>query len=283
MENDIFDWGELASEWWLQTAKEIGADVRHAKFAAAKHRNCSNTEAARLSGFGKGGAESTRSEGYRVSRSNKVTQLLALAAAEAGGGYDGTLSRQEARSILTAMARGSDPAIRIKSIEMLAKIEQSEGGTGVNTSKLDPADHLLIATLLCSKEGGYPSELFVANFALIAIPANGWWTPLLRQMIPYLQKHLLAVWSVARRHLTQRPDDLTALESGELLTADQIFEVAAQHTGLLLTVIGGGGDTEAAYRDLRRLGLIEPMPAVDPLPRPILATTTPTTEISTNA
>jgi hypothetical protein len=127
MENDIFDWGQLPSDWWLQTAKEIGADERHAKFAAAKHRGCSNTEAARLSGYGTGGAESTRSEGYRVSRSNKVTQLLALAAAEAGGGYDGSLTRQEAKHILTAMARGSDPQVRIKSIELLGKIDEQSG------------------------------------------------------------------------------------------------------------------------------------------------------------
>lgn len=263
MDKDIFDWGQLPSDWWLQTAQEIGADERHAKFAAAKFRNCSNTEAARLAGYGTGGAESTRSEGYRVSRSNKVTQLLALAAAEAGGGYDGTLTQQEARGILTAMARGSDPAIRIKSIEMLSKMEHTMSA-GVDTSKMAPAEHWLVTVLLCTREGGYPPELFIANWALIAIPEHAWWCPLLRQMVPYLKQNLPAIWEIARKHLVQwRPDDLQALEAGPVLSADQIFDIAAKNAGLLLTVIDGAGDVEIrknAYEELRRIGLIEPMP-----------------------
>jgi hypothetical protein len=144
MENDTFDWGQLPSDWWLQTAKEIGADERHAKFAAAKHRGCSNTEAARLAGYGTGGAESTRSEGYRVSRSNKVNQLLALAAAEAGGGYDGSLTKQEARGILTAMARGSDPAIKIKAIELLAKMDREDEEAKATEQEPDMLEELNI-------------------------------------------------------------------------------------------------------------------------------------------
>src|SRR5215831_1545605 len=104
MEKDAFDYGSLPYETWKEFAATVGAYERQLKFAAAKFRGCTNTEAARQSGFGVGSETSTRSEGYRVARSNKVNQLLALAAAEAGGGYDGTLSKQEARSILTAMA-----------------------------------------------------------------------------------------------------------------------------------------------------------------------------------
>jgi hypothetical protein len=65
-----------------------------------------------------------RTEGYRLSRTNKINQLLALAAAEAGGGYDGTLSPTEARQILTSLARGSDPLVRIKAIESLGKLDK---------------------------------------------------------------------------------------------------------------------------------------------------------------
>ncbi len=166
MENDTFDWGQLPAEWWLETSKQIGADERHAKFAAAKFRNCSNTEAARLSGFGTGGAESTRSEGYRVSRSNKVTQLLALAAAEAGGGYDGTLTKQEARSILTAMARGSDPQVRIKSIELLAKMEQAERELGTSSEDDAYSGDRFIRSLLLLPNGGTMAMLAQAGTAL---------------------------------------------------------------------------------------------------------------------
>jgi hypothetical protein len=147
MDNDIFDWGQLPMDWWLQTALEIGADERHAKFAAAKFRNCSNTEAARLSGFGTGGAESQRSEGYRVARSNKVNQLLALASAQAGGGPDGSLTRSEARGILTAMARGSDPQIRIKAIELLSKMDREEQEAGPSDDAIDPKEEARLLSI----------------------------------------------------------------------------------------------------------------------------------------
>lgn len=126
MEQD-FDWGELGRDWWLKTATEIGASERHAKFAAAKHRGETNTNAARSAGFGGGSEASVRSEGYRLFRSNKVNQLLALASAESGGkGYDGTVTTAEARQILSQLARGSDPQVRIKAIESLNKIESVE-------------------------------------------------------------------------------------------------------------------------------------------------------------
>src|SRR5262249_43915403 len=95
MTTDTFDWGSIPYETWKEFAALAGSEERHAKFAAAKFRGCTNTQAAREAGYGAGGGTSTRSEGYRVARSNKVNQILALAAAEAGGGYDGTLTKQE--------------------------------------------------------------------------------------------------------------------------------------------------------------------------------------------
>jgi hypothetical protein len=79
---EAFDWGELPEEWWIETATSIGAKRRMAMFAAAKHAGKSNTEAARLSGCGTGSDEAAKAEGYRVARSNKVMQLLALAVAQ---------------------------------------------------------------------------------------------------------------------------------------------------------------------------------------------------------
>jgi hypothetical protein len=120
-----FDFGQLPREWWLKTAAQVGASERHAVFAAAKHRGCTNTEAARKAGFG-GTEGAIRSEGYRLFRSNKIAQLLALASAEAGGGFDGTLTLQESRQILSSLARGSDPNLRIKAIEAVQKLERDE-------------------------------------------------------------------------------------------------------------------------------------------------------------
>jgi hypothetical protein len=123
---DQFDWGELGSGWWLDAAKSIGASERHARFACCKHSGKTNTQSAREAGYGTGGEGSTRSEGYRLFRSNKVSQLLAMAVAESGGGYDGTVTKQESKSILSHLARGSDPSVRIKSIELLSKMERDE-------------------------------------------------------------------------------------------------------------------------------------------------------------
>jgi hypothetical protein len=128
MAQDDFDWGQLPREWWLETAATCGATEKHAKFAAAKHRGATNADAARASGFGAGNDKSARSEGYRLARSNRIMNLLALAATEAGGGYDGTLTRTESRQILTGLARGSDPALKIKAIESLNKLEADSRG-----------------------------------------------------------------------------------------------------------------------------------------------------------
>jgi hypothetical protein len=222
MENDTFDWGQLPSDWWLQTAREIGADERQAKFAAAKFRNCSNSEAARLAGYGAGGAESTRSEGYRVSRSNKVTQLLALAAAEAGGGYDGSLTKQEARGILTAMARGSDPAIKIKAIELLAKMDREDEETRA-ASKGDSDTVEELAALIAS----------ILQDAVGALLAMCWWSensgiavfPFLKECGPRIAKTYPNQWKQWRDkessgHWADSLDRVAT--AGEVLTDDAL-------------------------------------------------------------
>jgi len=123
---DDFDYGQLTKEWWHETGKTIGASDKAIKFSAAKFRGCSNTEAARLAGYGGTNESGARTEGYRLYRSNKVTQLLSLAAAEAGGGIDGCVTLIESKQILSHLARGSDPSVRIKALEALAKMAERE-------------------------------------------------------------------------------------------------------------------------------------------------------------
>jgi hypothetical protein len=123
---DDFDWGQLTKDWWTETGKTIGASERAIRFSAAKFRGASNTVAAREAGYGGTNESGARSEGYRLYRSNKVTQLLSLAAAEAGGGIDGCVQPQEARQILSHLARGSDPSVRIKALEALARMHDRE-------------------------------------------------------------------------------------------------------------------------------------------------------------
>ena len=49
-----------------------------------------------------------------------------MAKAETGKGPDGNVTMDEAKQILSRLARGSDPNVRIKAIESLAKIEKDE-------------------------------------------------------------------------------------------------------------------------------------------------------------
>jgi hypothetical protein len=123
-ETSPFDWGPLGEAWWLETAEQLGASALQTKFACAKHRGCSNTEAARQAGY-KADGDGIRSAGYRAMRSNLVERLLAFAAGE-DGGYGGEVDRDEAKRILSSLARGSDPRVRISAVEQINKMDAQE-------------------------------------------------------------------------------------------------------------------------------------------------------------
>ena len=56
---------------------------------------------------------------------------MAFAAAEASGeGYDGSVSPAEARRILSSLARGSDPSVRIKAFENISKMDERDKELG---------------------------------------------------------------------------------------------------------------------------------------------------------
>ena len=63
-----FDWGKLGETWWLDVGKQLGAEPRQLKFAVAKHRGCSNTEAARQAGYKSADPDAMRSTGLRCER-----------------------------------------------------------------------------------------------------------------------------------------------------------------------------------------------------------------------
>jgi len=67
-----------------------------------------------------------RQAGHRAAHSTAVMGLLSMAKAETGQGPDGNVTMDEAKQILSRLARGSDPNVRIKAIESLAKIEKDE-------------------------------------------------------------------------------------------------------------------------------------------------------------
>jgi hypothetical protein len=148
---DDFDWGQLGSAWWADVGKQLGASERQLRFAVCKYRGCSNTQAAREAGYRSADPDGIRSTGYRLARSNIIERLLAFAAAEASGeGYDGSVDRSEGRRILSSLARGSDPSIRIRAVEQLAKFDEADRQAQAATQgdiTLEEAKEQLIAAL----------------------------------------------------------------------------------------------------------------------------------------
>jgi len=121
-----FDWSPLGEEWWAEAKATCGGTWEQARFACGRHsRNLTMAQAARDAGYA-GDDDSIRQAGSRAAKTTAVMAMLAMAAAETGGGHDGNVSRAEAKSILSRLARGSDPNVRIKAFESLNKIESQE-------------------------------------------------------------------------------------------------------------------------------------------------------------
>jgi hypothetical protein len=117
-----FDWGAKGEGWWREQAKSCGVDGEMAiRFCAAKSRGLTNTRAAKEAGA----AEPHKSAGYRLARTRGVELLMTAVSVESGGAV-GLVTAAEGKAILSSLARGSDPSIRIRSVELLAKIEAQE-------------------------------------------------------------------------------------------------------------------------------------------------------------
>jgi hypothetical protein len=122
MSETEFDWSPLGEGFWREAQATTGASDLQTKFAACRHRGMTASGSARASGYS-GDGDAIRQAGSRAAKSTAVMELLSLAAAEAGGGNDGVVTRDEARRILSRLARGSDPNVRVKSIESLQKLD----------------------------------------------------------------------------------------------------------------------------------------------------------------
>jgi len=212
---DEFEWGQLPREWWLRTAATLGASERDAVFAASKHQGASNTAAARAAGFGKPGA-GQRTEGHRRAKSNKINQMLALAVAEAGGGYDGTLTQAEIKSTLTAMVRGSDPNTRLKAIDAFTKLEATERGQRQG-SEIEQTPAELIMTFLKFVR----AEAVPKMFAEFALRHYSYDTPWLTEFVPLLKQD--DAWPIYRGWINTSPSRLAELEAGPVLSLDEIL------------------------------------------------------------
>jgi hypothetical protein len=143
MMDDTYNWNPLGRTWWARAALETNATPLQARFACAKLRGLKHAAAAREAGAGR----TAKQQGFEMSRNPKVVAMLAMAAT-AGRGRprrledarpDGELNGTEAKAILTDIARGSDPVLKIRAVEALQKIIEQESQRDRRELSLDQA------------------------------------------------------------------------------------------------------------------------------------------------
>jgi hypothetical protein len=120
-----FDWSPLGASFWLEAQKTVGASDLQTKFAACRYRGMTAVGSARAAGY-TGDAAALRQAGSRAAQGTAVQHLMALGKAEARGDDNGHVGLEEARSILSRLARGSDPNVRIKALESISRLDRDE-------------------------------------------------------------------------------------------------------------------------------------------------------------
>jgi hypothetical protein len=194
-EANTFDWGDeqgRGEHWWRSHAKSAGVSSELAiKFVVAKWRGCSNTEAARQSGA-RGQATAS---GYRLARSREVARLYAVLNATEGDCI-ANVDAAEARRILSGLARGSDPSIRIRAVEALGKMDERDAAeakpAGGDLAQLTaefcrcgPAGALAVAALYLNDTGPNGPTLY-------GLPHLSKIAPAIRHHFPEAWRHMLA-------------------------------------------------------------------------------------------
>ena len=157
-----------------------------------------------------------------MARSNIVSQLLAFASSEADG-PDGTVDRKEGRRILSALARGSDPSIRIRAVEQLAKFDAEDRQTDAaeETTMEDTALELLRT---CPEYG----PLIVADCVAEQNENRIFGTPFLKELAPILKNQFPLAWERYRAASATVPEwlkDFDQLGNGPLVTVEAILRL----------------------------------------------------------
>jgi hypothetical protein len=218
--NTQFDWSPLGRDWWIDTARQTGGSERQAMFACCKFRNCSNTESARQAGYSANTEAGLRTAGYRVARENAILRLLALASAEQGGGPDGTVDAAEVRRIISQLARGSDPAIRIRACEAIAKLDQADRAERVARRELS-ADDVALEIMRCAP--AYAPVILGDSF--FSTMRTIWGLPYLKELAPLLKRDFPKAWETYRASVKQPEHvlEFDALGDGPPLSIDEIL------------------------------------------------------------
>ena len=106
-----------------------------------------------------------------------------------GGGPDGTVDAAEARRILSSLARGSDPSIRIRSVEALAKLDEAD--RQARRTKEDPSPKEIARTILTEFSTLGPAIIADCQFTN---HNTLWGLPFLKELAPLLKRDYPAAW-----------------------------------------------------------------------------------------
>ena len=198
-----------------------GADTLAVKFTAAKDRGESNSQAARSAGAG--GAPNAA--GYRLSKSNEVARLMAALAAETGSDV-GNVDARRARAILSRLAEGSDPSVRIRAIECLQRMDEREAQEGRDNDNSDPTE---TARRLVDAAGEFGALVATGIYFKQAQTLYG--LPLAETLLPIVRLHfpealMRILDALPPGHLHHRKG-IELLASGPVVS---IEEIAGDHT-----------------------------------------------------
>lgn len=210
-------WGTRGQAFWDGIARQaaLRKNSLALRFVAAKEQGASNAEAARRAGAG----GSPNTAGYRLSKSNEVQRLYAVLQVETGSEI-GNVDAKRARSILSRLAEGSDPSIRIRAIEALQKMDErdvlqrrDELGDGTETFR---------RMIACAGPAGALAGVacYFRQFrTLTGLPLAKEVLPLVRQRYPEAWREIIeSVPSEFEHH----KEDILKLSAGPVLSLDEI-------------------------------------------------------------
>jgi len=104
-----FEWPSPGEAWWRQAASDCRASDTQAKYAALRVSSTPSLEAYRRIAGEEGRGHAVRQAAHRLERSVAVQNMIGLYRAEIAGANEGTVSAEEARQILSRIARNGDP------------------------------------------------------------------------------------------------------------------------------------------------------------------------------
>lgn len=138
-DSEPFDFGTLGEQWWRDAAADLMVakpalriSDNQIRFAAAKHRGCSDIESARQAGYATHNKESLKQAAYKAAHATAVVELLSLAALESQPerGTIKLVDDLEVMEILSKQIRSNDPNTVIRASELYNKIKERAHAKG---------------------------------------------------------------------------------------------------------------------------------------------------------